>query len=862
MKTQDDNGRLNIHRGYTYVYNTDNKLERVISPEFDNGQRFVTKHRYDKNGREVEREFADGHIIRHQYTPKGFLKSSCWNRHDKVFQVSHEHNADGLLTKATDSDGQELHYQYDLKGNLTRRIYPDKQQQDYEYDQYNRLVRQKNVGNRVLTYHYDDKDKGLLSAIKSDAHQVRFTYGKSDNGFQGALLAIERDIAGTGKTKEAFTYGPYGRVIASTVTTASAPSKDNVLVESDKSLLSREYEFLPRGELIKQTTRSVNADNQPVTNSTCYRYDGLIRLTEEEHRQEENNKPVHAANKEISYQYDGNNNLIKEQRTEGGTTQVIHRHYNEVDQLKTIKKELSGEELTIQHDNNGKIVVDHQGNRYNYDGRGVLLSVSDTQGNCLVRFSYWPDGLLAHTSDGKMSQRFYYHMNGQVQTVGKNKTLHDYVRYGNKFLGTLKGNNGEQLFTSNRSTGARLWVDETGKQAVNVFKYEGYGQTQNPVEEDSGSSTDFLWNQEFRDKKTGLVYLRHRFYHPELRRFIKRDDQKIDNLYAYAAANPITFVDPLGHNAVSSMLSYGLGVFVTALSVSIALLAAPETAGASLTLTPLTAATVAGTAAGAVSGVTTIASQLAFDLGDKKLSSGLRYASYATGAIAGLAGVAALAYSYIAEQAAMYATVYTEEVWEYVPAEPSGNLMGSPPQTPSSSNLGAEASSGGNDVIEINAMPAVEEATGRTVTYIVGNERYVLLGHILMRVGDVPKSELAELTAAQMNVVDERIPMTGEVMHKIYESLLGNSSRSGSMSWFDKIVSFFGELRQTATEYAYGFLPNAPFSAAAEEAAPMSTSGASSTMSTAGQTSNTSTTMTANQGSENAANSGSTSFWQ
>ncbi len=849
VKTQDDNGRLNIHRGYTYVYNTDNKLERVISPEFDNGQRFVTKHRYDKNGREVEREFADGHIIRHQYTPKGFLKSSCWNRHDKVFQVSHEHNADGLLTKATDSDGQELHYQYDLKGNLTRRIYPDKQQQDYEYDQYNRLVRQKNVGNRVLTYHYDDKDKGLLSAIKSDAHQVRFTYGKSDNGFQGALLAIERDIAGTGKTKEAFTYGPYGRVIASTVTTASAPSKDNVLVESDKSLLSREYEFLPRGELIKQTTRSINADNQPVTNSTCYRYDGLIRLTEEEHRQEENNKPVHAANKEISYQYDGNNNLIKEQRTEGGTTQVIHRHYNEVDQLKTIKKELSGEELTIQHDNNGKIVVDHQGNRYNYDGRGVLLSVSDTQGNCLVRFSYWPDGLLAHTSDGKMSQRFYYHMNGQVQTVGKNKTLHDYVRYGNKFLGTLKGNNGEQLFTSNRSTGARLWVDETGKQAVNVFKYEGYGQTQNPVEEDSGSSTDFLWNQEFRDKKTGLVYLRHRFYHPELRRFIKRDDQKIDNLYAYAAANPIAFVDPLGHNAVSSSLNYGFGVFITALSVTFALFAAPETAGASLTLTPLTAATVTGTAAGAVSGVTTIASQLAFDLGDKKLSSGLRYASYATGVIAGLAGVAALAYSYIADQAAKDATVITDEVSEYYAAEPEDNLMGRsknrvkkrkkiPPKT----KVQDTDEGTGEGVGEASAA-AAEEQSREVDNFIVGSRQLFAVNSSGTSVTDLTMHDIAMFQSMGIDATGEALQVSAEIVDNWRYIVAAGGSEPEGDSWLNSLSATPGYT--SAMEYVQGFTNNV-FSffarlfgygdtVSVEGGASLSTSGVASNITTAGR---------------------------
>ena len=864
VKKQDDNGRLNTHRGYTYVYNADNKLERTISPEFDNHQQFVTKHRYDKNGREIERQFADGKIIRHQYSPRGFLKSSCWNRHDNVFQVNHEYNADGLLTKTTDSDGQEQHYQYDLKGNLTRRIYPDKQQQDYKYDQYNRLVQQKNVGDRLLTYHYDDKDKGLLSSIKSDAHEIRFTYGKNNNGAKGLLLAIERDIAGTGKTKETFTYGPYGRIIASTATTLS---KGDLSPESGNNLLSRAYEFLPRGELIRQTTESLNANNQPVTNSISYSYDGLKRLIRERHYQTENNKPVKAANTEISYQYDGNNNLIKEQRTKEGATQVIHRYYNEVDQLKKIK--LSGEQLTIQYDNNGKIVVDHQGNRYDYDDRGVLLSVLDAQGNTPIRFFYWPDGLLSHTNDGQASQRFYYHMNGQVQTVEKNEKLHDFVRYGGKFLGTLSGDSGEQLFTSNRSTGARLWVDENGKSTVNFFKYEGYGQNQSPVKKEGDSSTDFLWNQEFREEKTGLVYLRHRFYHPQLRRFIKRDDQKIDNLYAYAAANPIAFIDPLGHDAISKGFNYGLGVLITALSVAFAMLAAPETAGASLTLTPMTAATAIGASAGAVTGAATVASQLAFDLGDKKLSSGLRYASYATGAIGSLVGVASIA-SFIAKNAVSSTTVFTEEAIENFSSATPANTVSlvaevQPSQSlavvPYSGEVGREVASG--DVEEIE----VASARGQP-DY---GDSFIIHGRVIMPCGifgicvsELTQSERAALMELGLDGGANGQAGNLEAMSQARQLMWSNENSN----WLNTGSLISSRTVNSTTQSAWGFVNNMVsainhFFGFGEEVggASLSTSGVPSFLSSADQATNSST-MTADHAFDYASQAWSTGFWQ
>ena len=511
---------------------------------------------------------------------------------------------------------------------------------------------------------------------------------------------------------------------------------------------------MPRGELVKQTTRSVNADNQPVSDSISYRYDMLKRLTQETHTQTANNQPVNAAHKEISYQYDGNNNLLKEKRTEGGATQTIHRYYNEADQLTTIKKETPAKALTIEHDQDGKIVVDHQGHRYHYDGKGILLSVSDPKGKTLVRFFYWPDGLLAHTSDGSMSQSFYYHTNGQVQTVDKNKKLHDYIRYGNRFLGTLKGDGGEHLFTSNRSTGARLRVDEKGKQAVDLFKYEGYGQSQSPVDEDSGSSADFLWNQEFREHKTGLVYLRHRFYHPELRRFVKRDDQNIDNLYAYAAANPVQFVDPLGHRASDSgglfAMNLGLGIVLTALTATIAILGAAETGGTSLSLTSIIG--LFGAGAGAMSSVATIGSQVAFDLGDKRVGSGLRYFGYGMAGVSGLYGIAGVA-SLIADALSESAVEFIGET-ENIALKPVNQLdtAAAEPRinraTPflKAGKKGIKVIQGDSDYEDLHYNV---RAYGKGKAYIMHPKRYALT-----LLGDLTPEEINDFAKAGFNFSD------------------------------------------------------------------------------------------------------------
>ena len=610
VKKQNDNGKITTHRGYQHIYNADNQLERTISPPLESGKSLITHHRYDPNGREIQRQLPDGKTINYQYNPSGLLQSAHWQRHNKTFRVDHHYDADGHLTQISDTDGQQQHYQYDLRGNLTRRIYPDNRQQTYAYDQAGRLTEQKNVGNRVLTYHYDDKDRGKLSAITSDAHEVRFTYGTDDNGHQGRLVGIERNMAGSEKTRETFHYDSYGRVKCAQVTGAAT-----------QPLVTRAYQYSPRGELNQQTTITQTPDNRRETHTISYDYDGLFRLVKETHR-------PHGAGT-IRYQYDGNNNLITEHRSD--TT--IHRHYNAGDQLIRINKvnrNAPDEQLHIRHDDNGRMVVDHLGQQYDYDDKGVLLAVRDANGKPLASFHYLPDGILGHIHNGNKRQSFYYHNNGQVQTVIKNGKLHDYIRYSNKFLGALTEGGTEQLFISNQSTGARLNVDKKGKKSANFYDYEGYGegyeQGSSAMGADDSSSSDFLWNQEFRDKATGLVYLRHRFYHPDLRRFTTRDTKSLDNRYAYAVANPIAFTDPSGRNA-----KFIAGTLTLLLSISTLVFFIPS-AGSSIAVEA--GAGFLGCFTGIVSSLFMFSSQAVLDNRHPSLAAGLLYTGYALSGLA------------------------------------------------------------------------------------------------------------------------------------------------------------------------------------------------------------------------------------
>lgn len=101
---------------------------------------------------------------------------------------------------------------------------------------------------------------------------------------------------------------------------------------------------------------------------------------------------------------------------------------------------------------------------------------------------------------------------------------------------------------------------------------------------------------------SGLLYLQARYYHPRLGRFVSPDaivsnaaDPMQWGLFIYCRNNPVTFIDPSGHDVLASILA---GIAIVLLIVALAV-ATVLTAGA---LTPLMVAVGIGVVAGGVVG--------------------------------------------------------------------------------------------------------------------------------------------------------------------------------------------------------------------------------------------------------------------
>ncbi len=502
-----------------------------------------------------------------------------------------------------------MHYRYTPNGRLLQMRYPDDRSISYTLDDYDRVITQTDANQTEQHFVYQPKDKGRLSSIKVNGSQIDFHYGEDDNGQRGQLLKRTTNAKATGVTETRFRYGVFRHMVESN---SSNP----------KAQYGVSYHYTPRGELFKQVQKLAKPGQPPQQHTTEYRYDGMQRLTDEVHTNQ-------TASFQKRYRYDGNNNLLAEQdHSHCGPGQSKHYSYNNLDQLVAIKV---GKVITpILHDANGHLTQDHKATQYEYDDAGFLLQMQP-QKQAEIRYKYWPNGLLSRRQSGESQSYFYPDHHQQVQTVVKDGQWRSLVRHGKSIVGRQTDQGLDQFFKVNESTGAVV-QQAKGETQLHLHRYDAYGK---PLQRNPTDDTDFTWNQELTEPENGITYLRHRFHHPQLRRFITRDNKAADNRYAYAHGDPVNYIDPTGRSAVGRYVGGGAVIGISLLGL---LLAIPS-AGASLGFTTTLSTNIMGgifTGASAASGGFLIGSQALLNSGNKAAAKALTITSIALGVLAAL----------------------------------------------------------------------------------------------------------------------------------------------------------------------------------------------------------------------------------
>ena len=480
------------HDGVIEGVETYDDMGRLSSQGLDDGQKNKTTYQYDSVGRVTQEQNNDS-VIAYTYNISDQIASWTNARGQKT---TYDYDADGQVTKAT-ADDMAIDYQYDMSGNTIKA--EDKNGAiDKTYDALGRVV-SKRFNNQEIKYTYDDR--GFMTKLTYPGDKT-VTY---DYDTAGRVLATT-DFNGH-QTK--YQYDKVNRIVKTinwngVVEDKTYNDASQVLTIktsiNNKVLTNYHYTYDSNGNLIKD-------------NSVNYTYDSINRLTAGQNE----------------YEYDAIGNI-----THVGQHQMA---YDSDSRLTSI----DDKETTVDKDGNlTDYAFDNKHHHGTYDSQNRLTSYDGTL------YNY--DALGNRIQAG--NRNFVYDDSGNVLSDGENT----YVYGANGVIGYYNKDNQFITYLFNQRGDAVKETDASG-HIVNSFDYNDYGKL---LDSDKKPASVFGYGAKYGavTDENGLVFLKTRFYNPEIMRFMNRDtvagsitDTKSLNRFAYVEGNPLTNIDPNGQAA-------------------------------------------------------------------------------------------------------------------------------------------------------------------------------------------------------------------------------------------------------------------------------------------------------------------------
>lgn len=522
-----------------FDYDTESRLTRVVDPA---GR--VTQFHYDPLGRITSKVFPGG-------------ESEAWSYDDR-----------GRLIAHTYGDGAKTQYEYDSQDRLNRIVFPDGQR-ELQYDPSGLLSAIIESGITTLV---EFNELGLLTSFtKPDSVSTGFAYSPSGQAIQASTgSSIERLT--TNKVYDSISYGllenrdPWGKAMRFTLDASGLPIEidftGEIRVTRRLDAIGRELNteyFDSQNQLLfkieytydaKGRVASINRDNVRIG----YVYDSAGQLRRE---------TIHSAGsiEWIEYQYDATGNLTS-RTTSRGDTQIFGVDDNdglifiddqqvEYDSRGNLRRIVGGDfEVIFEYDYRNRLTrVVRTGTQpfeiyYGYDADGLLATrETDTMSESYVwdRSAVLPQLFEVRATDGQLIRRFEH--DGQM------------VRYATT-------ESGERVHYLLDQQGTPLAIVSANGEVRRFVDTDAYGR--------GASMLDYVgFTNGLPDPLTGLIFLRSRWYSPQLGRFLTRDgaeivtsDAQSINRYTYVQNDPVNKTDPTGQFEFTLM-----GVTVTTAAI-------------------------------------------------------------------------------------------------------------------------------------------------------------------------------------------------------------------------------------------------------------------------------------------------------
>lgn len=313
------------------------------------------------------------------------------------------------------------------------------------------------------------------------------------------------------------------------------------MTPGDQAVLQLAYQYGDAQEIVQRKNNQQTID---------YQYDAVNRLQQAAITEANDDKSSE------TYQFDANNNIVSNQQQSSWI-------YNSAGQLTQ-----KGADRYF-YDNNGnqiKTVIAGVTRHYIYNIKDRLIRIEDVNNSVIASYVYDPMGRrLSKTVSGKTT---YYLYNAQgliAEYDAAGQELNSYGYRPNNIWGTdpvfLK--TGEQAakkyyYYHNDHLGTPyLLTDNTGF-VVWSAKSDSFGNTRLTLT--NKITNNLRFPGQYYDAESGLHYNGHRYYDPNIGRYITSDPIGLAggiNTYAYAAGNPVGLMDPYGLLFSPNSMSYG-----------------------------------------------------------------------------------------------------------------------------------------------------------------------------------------------------------------------------------------------------------------------------------------------------------------
>ena len=506
-----------------------------------------------------------------------------------VSKSSYEYDALGRITKVTSGSKKDVSYVYDDADNLQAIVYPDGTKVSYEYDLNDNLVKLTDRNGKVTTYKHDALNR-VTEVIRSNGTKTEVSYDAEDH-----ITKIMNTCGSCGKVISTYEYkyNDQGYVVGETATELEAGTRKTPSWE----------DWYNWGDTQKETDKAdCEHQEKEIQTTRTYEYDDNWELTRCTEKAEGGKKTVH------NYTYDKIGNRTSYEKIEDGVSKAKYNYkYNDSNQLikRTNAKIWGDPGTTYSYDKDGNLIQECDKTNsadpvtYEYTAENRLAVVKQG-GTVLMAAMYDGDNNRVFELDNTYKWEDCY---GDEVLIPENQRTEDgnspkeqlasLVKGGSnakgytltEYINDINRENTEvlaeygadekvrQAYTYGESgIGERISVDKSeessyylydGRNSVtgiltetanltNSYQYDPYG---NLTSGTADGVNYYAYNGESTNVKTGLQYLRARYYSAENGTFTTEDSDLgtkenplTRNRYDYATNNPLNYSDPTGHS--------------------------------------------------------------------------------------------------------------------------------------------------------------------------------------------------------------------------------------------------------------------------------------------------------------------------